>query len=64
MAGTSPENDFLFNYIENYKNGTLTFNPIKKENEGKYSCIADNGAGPPLLRTITVKVNGINKYFN
>lgn len=44
-----------------YPNGTLHINSISKIEEGMYSCNSSNGIGPPLLKTIVIKVIGMNK---
>lgn len=44
-----------------YPNGTLHINSISKTEEGMYSCNTSNGIGPPLLKTIVIKVIGMDK---
>lgn len=48
---------------ENERNSTLLFNPIKEEDIGDYECIADNGIGEVLEKTITVIVHGKEKII-
>lgn len=43
---------------ENERNSTLVFNPIKEDDIGDYECVADNGIGETLEKTITVLVHG------
>ncbi|GFT91507.1 titin [Nephila pilipes] len=38
------------------ENGSLILDPILKIHEGSYMCIADNGAGNPLKKTVTIVV--------
>ncbi|XP_054719282.1 hemicentin-1-like [Uloborus diversus] len=37
-------------------NGSLAMNSVEKEDEGTYKCNVSNGIGPPLIKTIVVRV--------
>ncbi|XP_035230448.1 Down syndrome cell adhesion molecule-like protein Dscam2 [Stegodyphus dumicola] len=40
------------------ENGSLIFSPLKEDDDGEYSCIADNGVGESLLKKIKIIVHG------
>lgn len=44
-------------------NGTLTFYPVVKEDEGMYQCEANNGIGKAKEKLITLKIHGKNQLI-
>ncbi|GIZ00407.1 down syndrome cell adhesion molecule-like protein Dscam2 [Caerostris extrusa] len=44
-------------YFQNNVNGSLSFKPVHKSHEGKFSCEADNGVGSPLRKIISLVVH-------
>ncbi|KAG1650324.1 Down syndrome cell adhesion molecule-like protein Dscam2 [Nymphon striatum] len=42
-----------------YENGTLMMKDINNTDAGKYSCIADNGIGKPIVKKITLSIKDI-----
>lgn len=55
---------FLFSGIdESYElpviqNGSLVFTVLRAEDEGEYECLAQNNAGQPLRKVVTLSVTG------
>lgn len=62
FSDSSNPNDYKeFLYEPNvniYRNGSLEFLHISKENEGYYLCEAKNDVGSPLSKVVFLKVNG------
>lgn len=52
--------DDLYAVVQNSENGTLTFNPTLKNQEGRYVCEADNNGGEILKRVVSLLVHGRN----
>ncbi|GFY47204.1 hemicentin-1 [Trichonephila inaurata madagascariensis] len=46
----------------NSENGSLILDPVLKIHEGNYMCTADNGAGHPLSKTVTIVIRGRKKF--
>ncbi|KAG1671041.1 Down syndrome cell adhesion molecule-like protein Dscam2 [Nymphon striatum] len=42
-----------------YENGTVVMKEIDDADAGKYSCIADNGIGKPLVKKITLRIKDV-----
>ncbi|GIY67330.1 titin [Caerostris darwini] len=53
--------DAEMKYFQNTVNGSLSFKPVHKSHEGKYSCEADNGVGSSLRKTISLVVHDVPK---
>ncbi|KAG1650335.1 Down syndrome cell adhesion molecule-like protein Dscam2 [Nymphon striatum] len=43
-----------------YENGTLMMKDINNTDAGKYSCIADNGIGKPIVKKITLSIKVVS----
>lgn len=54
--------EFLYKGNLKVENGTLSFSPTSKEDEGRYSCEIENGAGERLKKVIVLKVHGRKNY--
>lgn len=50
--------DGNYENLRYFSNDTLVFKSVQKNNEGKYSCEADNGVGVPIKKTMTLIVHG------
>lgn len=46
------------------QNGTLSFSPTTKEDEGRYSCVIDNDAGERLKKVVTLTVHGRRNHYD
>lgn len=58
IADEISNEEYVSDFVKSTKNGSLMFNPVLKDHEGKYICTADNKAGTPLQKTVFISVHG------
>lgn len=58
ILGKNPEEENMLNTAQKSDNGTLLFNPVFKQHEGRYQCEADNNAEESLKRIVSLLVHG------
>lgn len=64
LSGPGNKLESLYENHLKSQNGTLSFSPTTKEDEGRYSCVIDNDAGERLKKVVTLTVHGTSNHYH